>query len=231
MFPPIDRRALAADWRSRIYHKLKPVQIRLLQEFGLDDKTRLASHELLDCSTGDCHEVLEGKLDLADRSTRSLPVLPPGSGPSCVCGGELKRVETRTRILRILADQPGWDPSANEASQILDGLIGASVITCDLCEETIKGGALWTCVNGPRTILHPAQYDVCHQCFCLYTGNAAQKVQLPPLGGNTSGRGSGVMPCAGALLRYVPNRLRSQASRVRLGSLSTLARRIASQGL
>jgi hypothetical protein len=118
------------DWNERLYQKVRPEQIRRLQDFG---------------------------------ASQCFPV--KRSGPLCACGSVFERLDTRTRTERMLEDAfPGWKARAKNSDELVEKL--SSKITCDLCDGvSTRTGFGWTCKNGPRTILHPAAYDICEQCF------------------------------------------------------------------
>lgn len=152
-----------AEWRSRLYMKAKPVQIRLLQDFGMA------------CDSADVPNCV-GPPSPA-KGTNS----PAGAGgePVCVCGSMLERIDTRTRVVRMLEDtEPGWRNRVTDSERLVESLAKSSLITCDLCEEVATTtGFLWTCKNGPHTVLHPAAYDVCEGCF-------GRHVHSPPMAAN-----------------------------------------------
>lgn len=135
----------ACDWRSQLYEKVRHVQIRLLQGYG--NATTAQS------SSPSC-----GRWDAI---------------PHCVCGAELEHISSRSRILRFLEDMDSsWRHRI--ADNMVERLLDSSLVTCDLCDKVAirrpgsKG--LWTCKNGPHTVMHPAAYDVCESCFEKYSG-------------------------------------------------------------
>jgi hypothetical protein len=70
---------------------------------------------------------------------------------------------------RALSDRlpPGQNDSRFECflERLLEDVAaGQSPIRCDLCWSPVLGD-LWTCTTGERTILHPASYDICEDCF------------------------------------------------------------------
>jgi hypothetical protein len=151
--------ATLADWRARLYEKVGPAQISLLQEYGRMHSA--GSHCLA---------------AMADSGTSSsalalAPIHPAvisttqQSEPHCVCGGVLERIDRRTRVVRMLDDTtPGWKQRVPDPERLLQSLI--SSITCDLCNEiSTRTGYGWTCKSGPHTVLHPAAYDICESCF------------------------------------------------------------------
>jgi hypothetical protein len=93
--------------------------------------------------------------------------------PLCVCGGALQKVQLSQRLThmvdRALSDRlpPGQSDSRFECflERLLEDVrAGQSPIRCDLCWSPVLGD-LWTCTTGERTILHPASYDICENCF------------------------------------------------------------------
>jgi len=90
--------------------------------------------------------------------------------PHCVCGAELEYISSRSRILRLLEDMdPSW--RTRVAEDMVERLLESSLVTCDLCDKVaIRSKGLWTCKNGPHTVMHPAAYDVCEACFEKYSG-------------------------------------------------------------
>jgi len=97
--------------------------------------------------------------------------------PACVCGARLEHVGTRERILRMLeAQDASWRARApRERSHVERLMMASSPITCDLCgQNATRSGALWTCRNGTKTVLHPNSYDVCEPCFVRYAGSQAE---------------------------------------------------------
>lgn len=130
-------RAVLADWRTRLYDKAKPTQIKLLQDYGQ------ANYGEASCDQ-----------------------------PLCICGSSWERIDRRERIIRLLKDtEPGWRSWTAEEERRVETLALGSLVTCDLCTEpAMRSGFLWTCKKGPHTLLHPAAYDVCDECFTCYTG-------------------------------------------------------------
>jgi hypothetical protein len=96
-----------------------------------------------------------------------------GCSPMCVCGGTLEKVQLSQRLMhmvdRALSDRlpPGQADARFECflERLLEDVAtGQSPIRCDLCWSPVLGD-LWTCSTGERTILHPASYDICENCF------------------------------------------------------------------
>mmetsp|Transcript_87548 Transcript_87548/g.151595 ORF Transcript_87548/g.151595 Transcript_87548/m.151595 type:complete len:274 (+) Transcript_87548:26-847(+) len=137
-----------SDWRSRLYDKAKPVQSKLLQSFGAIGKMSSESHPA--------------------SNTKDRPLT---GKPLCICGGVFERIDSRSRAIRMLDDTTtGWR-SRGDAEKCIETLAHGRVITCDLCDGVAtRTGALWTCSNGPNTLLHPAAFDVCEPCFLKYAG-------------------------------------------------------------
>jgi len=64
-----------------------------------------------------------------------------------------------------------WRSRGIMAKALVDRLLRDCPIMCDLCSESaVCTGAVWTCVNGERTVFHPTAYDVCEPCFFQYAG-------------------------------------------------------------
>jgi hypothetical protein len=121
--------------------------------------------------------------------------------PLCICGGTWERIDRKERIVRLLRDtEPGWRSWTQEEERRVETLALGSLVTCDLCTEpAMRSGFLWTCKKGPHTLLHPAAYDVCEECFMRYTGvqgyedtvsvrlNAPESRKAIPLGAVSAG--------------------------------------------
>lgn len=92
--------------------------------------------------------------------------------PLCVCGDPLERVDSRSRVMRVIAEvDPSWSVASALDERRIAMLSAGSIITCDLCDENaMRSGACWTCRGGTRTVLHPSAYDVCEPCFARHTG-------------------------------------------------------------
>jgi len=152
-----------ADWRSRVYDKARPVQIRLLKDFGADARC-VRFHQ--ECIT----------LAVERPATPSTPSSLNGHNrcePSCICGDVLEKIDCRTRIIRMLNDtEPGWRQRVVDVERRIDTLLSTWLIPCDLCDDiATRTGYVWTCKRGPHTVLHPAAYDVCEVCFNRYAGS------------------------------------------------------------
>jgi len=194
----------ATEWRSRLYGKAKPVQIQLLRDYG---KCLAASH----LSTGSSAPPsvtrcpARGPAPETSLDSGSPPPPRPFSSlpqPLCVCGAHLERVNARRRVERMLQDNDsGWRLQGPEMDRLVERLVNSPLVTCDLCEEVAtRTGAVWTCENGPHTVLHPAAYDVCERCFCAHVGPPAGSNVEPRLaagGRGIGGSGRGVIGLAG----------------------------------
>jgi hypothetical protein len=124
-----------------------------------------------------------------DAQVALLKAHKPSSGcpPLCVCGGALAKVQLSQRLMhmvdRALSDRlpPGQNDSRFECflERLLEDVAaGQSPIRCDLCWSPVLGD-LWTCTTGERTILHPASYDICEDCFNAEVCPAAPATCLP----------------------------------------------------
>lgn len=158
-FKAIADNKVADNWWPRLYGKARPVQIRILQQFGADAAAAAA---------GDCDA--QESIAIPGSTTCSKPALPI---VPCVCGSPLERVSRRSRITRMLEDtEPDWRRHLNEPEDsIIERLAASCLVSCDICEDYLANfTAVWTCSNGTHTLLHPASYDVCERCFIKYTG-------------------------------------------------------------
>jgi len=168
----------AGDWRARLYGKAKPVQIQLLRDYGQSLASGrpalpglLPQPPLEGC--GACGS--EAYAAAAPCESAGDVAARPPFQPECVCGARLVRVTARRRVERMLDDtDASWRARAPEVERLVDRLLSSSIVTCDLCDEiATRSGAVWTCTNGPHTVLHPAAYDVCEGCFCVHAGAAS----------------------------------------------------------
>lgn len=103
--------------------------------------------------------------------------------PLCVCGCRLVRISVRHRVLGFVAECLGvpaadaekHDRVADLAGKFLNGYHEVP-ITCDICQslsgpQRLSANAfVWTCQAGNKTLLHGRSYDVCDECFDLFTG-------------------------------------------------------------
>jgi len=71
------------------------------------------------------------------------------ANPPCVCGSDLQWVSFRQRTA---------------------GHSYTNVI-CDICSKDLESrSSMWTCQEGHNTVMHPASYDVCTDCFSHHVG-------------------------------------------------------------
>lgn len=113
--------AKSDDWRLRLYSKTRPVQIGLLREHGLS-RAAAAAWPSQSCTA-----------------------------PMCLCGGELERLDVRTRILRMLeAADSAWRSRVPESQvePMIAHLARSPLVTCDLCSKVATiTGVVWSCGN------------------------------------------------------------------------------------
>jgi len=176
-----------------LYQKTKPVQVRLLQDFGI----RCCQPEAAQGKKGDSKSRFCEPLDLTSPnfpSPCSGIAVAPGANlklkPSCACGADLRLVSARKRI-ELMLDELASDwrsrPGVDE-EKLLIRLMKSRVIVCDLCSESATtSGAVWTCSNGPRTILHATGYDICECCFQKYSGVSCSLGLAGPSQADSSG--------------------------------------------
>jgi len=172
----------AADWRSNLYGKVKGVQIKVLEAYRDGVASRDAKSEP-ECEHT-CH-----------------------MHPLCACGAELEHLSSQSRIVRLLEDmEPGWRSRVAEPDDMVRRLIDSALVTCDLCESLALQGpggeqcGVWTCKNGPRTVMHPCAYDVCEGCFEKYAGSS-------PTDAKQCAEGSVFYKAKAPLLTWNPHRL------------------------
>jgi len=148
--------ARAGEWRKSLSNKVRPVQIQLLRDHGTSVSigSRHAGQQAHACT---------GQVASSDHSL-----------PRCVCGAHLELSCRRGRILRMLDDtDPDWRTRGGDIEGPLRRLLANALVTCDLCESlAMPPSAVWTCSNGPHTVLHPEGNDICEQCFERYVGHA-----------------------------------------------------------
>jgi len=139
-----------SDWKSCVYGRARPAQIKLLKDYSAAASAEPARRETS-----------------SDR----------GCEPFCICGGVLEKIDSRTRVIRLLEDtDPAWTTRVADPDQCIDMLASKALVTCDLCEENgIGTGSVWTCRNGPRTLVHPSAYDICERCFLQHTTTPSSK--------------------------------------------------------
>lgn len=150
-------------WKTRVYGKARAVQIRLLQDYG---------RELSKCKPAKSPKAI------STSSTERHPCQL-----LCVCGAHMDRLDTHSRIIRMLDDiDESWKARVPDSRTFVESLRGQRLITCDLCEKNaLTGGDVFTCQNGMHTVLHPSAYDVCEKCFLEHTSVAASNtVTAPP---------------------------------------------------
>lgn len=161
-----DKGEKQVDWKPRLYNKARPMQILLLNKYGAQRNesgqaggSSGSQSKCFSCADSCGH--LHGKERLR---------------PSCVCGAPLMLVSKRKRIMRMLDDTDGgWQSRIREWDKFVDRLMTSALVTCDLCNQiATQSGNVWTCENGPNTVLHPASYDVCERCFDQHSGTGSQ---------------------------------------------------------
>mmetsp|Transcript_67221 Transcript_67221/g.186225 ORF Transcript_67221/g.186225 Transcript_67221/m.186225 type:complete len:298 (+) Transcript_67221:46-939(+) len=158
------------DWRSRLYGKAKPVQIKMLRDYGASmagGAKGSSGNALAAAGAGVCGEA-------------KVAECRKGRLPSCVCGGELERMSSRVRILLLVeASDPGWRSTVSFSAQetAIARLMASKLVPCNLCQDdATRTGYVWTCKNGAETMLHPAGFDVCETCFALHVGPEVAKI-------------------------------------------------------
>jgi len=121
-------------------------------------------------------EVLGGLLDavggsgtlLASRRASADGVVVT---PKCVCGDTLRRLQGKDRVSHKLIS----DGFAHGSPQFVHTMAShqrrdSCGVICDICDAKVTWvAAVWTCVAGTSTILHPASYDICDACFMKHT--------------------------------------------------------------
>lgn len=125
-------------WRDRLYKKAMPLQIELLQQYGRRRPSEEASRKT--------RNEFDGCTD----------------APGCVCGCRLKYTSVRERVLQFVAEVS----TVPTTEDVLDRLMATPPLVCDICERLIKKSEqVWTCENGPKTVLHAGSFDICEECF------------------------------------------------------------------
>eukprot|EP00747_Dinoflagellata_sp_TGD_P164862 gnl/TRDRNA2_/TRDRNA2_185394_c0_seq1.p1 gnl/TRDRNA2_/TRDRNA2_185394_c0~~gnl/TRDRNA2_/TRDRNA2_185394_c0_seq1.p1 ORF type:complete len:316 (+),score=68.22 gnl/TRDRNA2_/TRDRNA2_185394_c0_seq1:87-1034(+) len=162
-------------WRKRLYEQAKPMQIRLLQEYGRRHQQAIASAS----DTSDAASVAEAAASSSsDRQTTEGEDRVPaekadGEGenlqqpeqPRCVCGSRLACVSVRERVFIFISEETPMPPPPS----VIRRLMKCPPIVCDLCDRRVDAESnVWTCENGRRTVLHAVAYDVCEACFNLH---------------------------------------------------------------
>jgi len=87
-------------------------------------------------------------------------------GPTCICGGQLKRLDGIQRLKRCrkLACPRSASESAQLSARLLRNRLSGA--TCDFCDtEQAVNHAVWTCTSKNRTMFHQQAYDICEECF------------------------------------------------------------------
>jgi len=145
--------AQAGEWRRNLYLKVRLAQIQLLRKHGTSISTvSFAARQL-------AHPFSVQQATGSDFQ------------PQCVCGGHLELSCRLGRLLRMLDDtDPDWRAQGGEAKGALRRLLETAIVTCDICEGEAPSG-VWTCSNGPHTLLHSEGNDVCERCFQHYVGH------------------------------------------------------------
>lgn len=154
--------ARAGEWRRNLCNNVRPVQIQFLRDHGTS---------ISRASPPAGQQAHPGSGQLASSSDLL---------PRCVCGAHLELSCRRGRILRMLDDtDPDWRTRGGGTEGRLRRLLPNALITCDLCEGiAMPPSAVWTCSNGPHTVLHPEGNDICEQCFERYAGCANPQSKL-----------------------------------------------------
>jgi len=133
-----------SEMRNRLYEQARPLQITLLQQYGVG--------------------VAPGG---------SVRPLKPRPGPLCVCGSRMSLATVRARVLAYVARCAGMtEETAREndrCNRVVDRYLSGQrkvPITCDICDEPAQAAAnVWTCEAGNDTLLHGLAYDVCERCY------------------------------------------------------------------
>jgi len=157
-----------SDWRLQVYAQAKPVQIRLLEEFGAEVAAAFAASHTADGESQSeaTREPTGHGQDSVNAATASTSFPPADSAPvpRCVCGWRLTCTSTRQRVLDFMSEQPLPTPPG-----LVEQVLRRPPINCDICQRQLGAkGDVWTCENGRRTVLHAVAYDVCHACFQFY---------------------------------------------------------------
>jgi len=174
-FSKEDEAMTRADWRACLYGKTKPLQKKLLKDFGAAVKhASMFAEEVPDEKVPERMVPEECNLysKQAQDESWSCSKHREGCEPLCLCGAVLERLSGRDRILRLLQDtDPDWRSRVMDPEKCISTLVSSSLVTCDLCDENaMTTGFVWTCSNGPRTVMHPAAYDICESCFTCHSG-------------------------------------------------------------
>jgi len=143
--------------QHRLAAQAMPAQIRFLQEFGEQLPVDIRETSLC-VSSGSSDAVSSLGARCAEAAS---------TGPSCVCGVMLERVSGLERARRwCTMNAPHVAVDSITFNHIVEEMLSQSASYCDLCDEHLPpGGAVWTCQNGNRTILHANAFDVCDLCL------------------------------------------------------------------
>jgi len=153
--------------QHRLAQQAKPVQLRLLREYGASSSSAL---ELQQSGFGweDAAEIsAEDAFEISARCAKNVQV-----APRCVCGMVLELVSGRERAIRCCRMM--W-PDVPQGSTLFESLVSKSepYAYCDLCTQSVPHrSAVWTCQNDNRTILHANAFDICLQCFVSFAFGA-----------------------------------------------------------
>jgi hypothetical protein len=195
-YTPEKAEAGACEWKTQLCEKVKPIQVRLLQDYGMAQCSE--SHHCCDSSEGHACPDTGGRKHRRSFTKRDqCPCAGPRPGPdhlyparvqdpdaipaegclvptnrkqpSCVCGAELTRMDRMTRVLHFLEDTvPEWRNRVSQSKGFEEAW--ASILMCDLCgNAATRSGFSWSCPKS--TIWHPTGHDICEQCFEYYIGN------------------------------------------------------------
>lgn len=145
--------------RRRISEQLRPVQVRLLRNFGEAHPPPLPSNQ----------GVLADIFAAADHAAQ---LANNGFTPSCLCGSRLQRVSLEERARRFFVQAGQWRNSDRLAPVLAEGLMR---IICDLCGEPLDldQPAVWVCEIGDATIKHATSNDICLGCFVQHAWGVA----------------------------------------------------------
>lgn len=178
---------------SRLGEQARPAQEKLLRQFG----------ESLPADFKNMRESIKALLNPRDEAV-SLEAVERGhenaeafaariseeapKQPRCVCGKRLERISCAERAVRYCQMLvPHVAPGTEAFDRVLQKVASTGPAYCDLCQEGIApGGAVWTCEDGNRTILHANAFDICDHCFARHTLGFAKAPALPPREGSDS---------------------------------------------
>mmetsp|Transcript_102657 Transcript_102657/g.203796 ORF Transcript_102657/g.203796 Transcript_102657/m.203796 type:complete len:261 (-) Transcript_102657:11-793(-) len=145
--------------RRRISEQLRPVQVRLLREFGEAHPPPLPRQQGI-------------FVDIFVAAEHAAQLSSNGLTPLCLCGGKLQRVTLAERARRFFVQAGQWRNSDRLAPVLAEGLVR---IICDLCGEPLdlEQPAVWVCENGDTTIKHATSNDICLGCFVHHAWGVA----------------------------------------------------------